>query len=199
MQQQNRGVILLKIFLLDIFDLVSFLVFVTGVVLFIRFFVFNPYSVVGASMEPSFHQGDFIIVDKVTPKIGSFKRWDIIVFVPKGKDVPYIKRIIGMPGETIKIGNNEIRICSNATGSNCTKLEESYIPKEYFTEARCGKDTFVIGSGSYFAMGDHRGHSTDSSCCFGAVCWSGSNYQVYPEDIIGKVAMRIFPSFSTHW
>jgi signal peptidase I len=83
MQQQNRGGLLLKIFLLDLFDLVSFLIFVTGVVLFIRFFVFNPYSVVGASMEPNFHQGDFIIVDKVTPKMGSFKRGDIIVFVPK--------------------------------------------------------------------------------------------------------------------
>jgi signal peptidase I len=116
-------------------------------------------------MEPNFHQGDFIIVDKVTSKIGSFKRGDIIVFVPKGKDVPYIKRIIGMPGETVKIANNEIRIC-DGLGQGCTKLEESYIPGNFKTEARCGKDSFTIGPNAYFAMGDHRGHSTDSSCCF---------------------------------
>lgn len=194
---QNRFWFLIKIFLLDLLDLVSFLVFVTGIVLFIRFFVFNPYSVVWASMEPNFHQGDFIIVDKVTPKFGSFKRGDIIVFVPKGKEVPYIKRIIGMPGETVKLGDNQIRIC-NGSGDACTVLPESYLPKNYTTEARCGKDSFAISAKAYFAMGDHRGHSTDSSCCFGVICGSGSNYQVYPEDIIGKVALRIFPSFSTH-
>ncbi|USN54281.1 MAG: signal peptidase I [Candidatus Peribacteria bacterium] len=51
--------------------------------MFIRFFVFNPYTVVGQSMEPDFHQGDFIIVDKITPKFGSLERGDIIVFVPE--------------------------------------------------------------------------------------------------------------------
>ena len=84
----------IKVFAFDLFDLVSFLVFVTGVVLFIRFFVFNPYTVVGQSMEPMFHQGDFIIVDKITPKVGTLERGDIIVFVPQGKTVPYIKRIV---------------------------------------------------------------------------------------------------------
>lgn len=84
----------IKIVLLDVFDLVSFLVFVTGVVLFIRFFIFNPYTVVGQSMEPVFEQNDFIIVDKISPKFGKLKRGDIVVFVPKGKNLPFIKRII---------------------------------------------------------------------------------------------------------
>lgn len=58
-----------KIFLLELFDLITFLVFVTGAVLFVRFFIFNPYTVVGQSMEPVFHQGDFIIVDKISPRM----------------------------------------------------------------------------------------------------------------------------------
>lgn len=194
----KRFDIVLKIFLLDFFDLVSFLVFVTWMVLFIRFFLFNPYSVVGASMEPTFHQGDFIIVDKITPKFETFKRWDIIVFVPKWKNVPYIKRIIGLPWETVKIQDNQILICNNK-GELCEKLPESYIPDDYYTQAKCWKNNFVMSSSGYFAMWDHRGHSTDSSCCFGAICNSWSNYQVYPNDIIGKVAIRIFPNFSSHW
>jgi len=84
----------IQIALLDLFDLVSFLIFVMGVVLFIRFFIFNPFTVVGQSMEPKFHQGDFIIVDKITPRLGKLERGDIIVFVPENRDVPFIKRII---------------------------------------------------------------------------------------------------------
>jgi signal peptidase I len=81
----------------DLFDMLSFLVFVGGIVLFVRFFIANPYTVVGASMAPTFEESDFIIVDKITPRFGELTRGDIIVFVPPGKTVPYIKRIIGLP------------------------------------------------------------------------------------------------------
>ena len=84
----------LQIWLFDVFDLISFLIFVLGIVLFIRFFIFNPYTVVGQSMDPTFHQGDFIIVDKITPRIGEIERGDIIVFVPENREVPFIKRVI---------------------------------------------------------------------------------------------------------
>lgn len=87
----------IRYFLLDLFDMVSFLVFVGGIVLFIRFFVANPYTVVGASMVPTFQENDFIIVDKITPRFTDLKRGDVIVFVPPGKNIPYIKRIIGVP------------------------------------------------------------------------------------------------------
>jgi signal peptidase I len=83
-----------------------------GVVLFIRFFIFNPFTVVGESMEPRFHDGDFIIVDKITPRLGKLERGDIIVFVPESRDVPFIKRIIGLPGEEVKIRDNNVLICS---------------------------------------------------------------------------------------
>lgn len=84
----------LSILLLDLFDLMAFLFFVVGIVLTVRFFVFNPFTVVGQSMESTFSQGDFIIVDKITPKYGELERYDILVFVPDGGDVPFIKRLI---------------------------------------------------------------------------------------------------------
>ncbi|HBB04861.1 TPA: signal peptidase I [Patescibacteria group bacterium] len=87
----------LRYFLLDLFDMISFLVFVGGIVLFVRFFVANPYTVVGASMSPTFEENDFIIVDKITPRFNDLKRGDVIVFVPPGKTIPYIKRIVGIP------------------------------------------------------------------------------------------------------
>ncbi|MBU0626208.1 signal peptidase I [Patescibacteria group bacterium] len=62
--------------------------------LFIRFFVANPYTVVGASMHPTFEENDFIVVDKITPRFGELSRGDIIVFVPPGKNIPYIKRVV---------------------------------------------------------------------------------------------------------
>lgn len=83
-----------KVALFDIFDIVAFLVFIIGIVLCIRLLVFTPFSVVGLSMYPTFQEGDFIIVDKITPNFGTLKRGDIVVFVPPGKDIPYIKRVI---------------------------------------------------------------------------------------------------------
>jgi signal peptidase I len=182
--------------LFDLFDMFSFLVFVGWIVLFIRFFVANPYTVVGASMAPTFTENDFIVVDKITPRFGQLKRWDVIVFVPPGKIIPYIKRVIWLPGETIKLVNNGVVVCSVWTPQNCFTLNESgYIDSSVKTEAKCGLDTFVVSTGGYFAMGDNRWFSTDSRCCFGLDCYPGSRYEVPFNNIIGKVYVRFYPNF----
>jgi signal peptidase I len=62
-------------------------------------------------MAPTFSENDFIVVDKITPRFGNLKRGDIIVFVPPGKTIPYIKRVIGLPGETVKLIDNAVLIC----------------------------------------------------------------------------------------
>lgn len=191
----------LQIMLLDLFDLVSFLVFVMWVVLFIRFFIFNPFTVVGQSMETKFHQWDFIIVDKITPRLWTLERGDIVVFVPKNRDVPFIKRIVWLPGETVKIVNNNVMICTG-TGADqeCDKLEEYYLWKDVVTSTtQCNVDTFEVQDDGYFVMWDNRSASTDSRCCFGLWCFENSNYLVYPEDIIWKVAIKLFPTLEGHW
>ena len=186
----------LKYFLLDLFDMISFLVFVGGIVLFIRFFVANPYTVVWSSMAPTFVENDFIIVDKITPRFSQLERGNVIVFVPPGKTIPYIKRIIGLPGETVKIKHDGVEICTTVNNiEQCNTLPEPYL-SWVKTEARCGIDQFKVGTWGFFVMGDNRWFSTDSRCCFGLWCYEGSSYDVPFDHIIGKVYLRFFPNFS---
>ncbi|MEI6773646.1 MAG: signal peptidase I [bacterium] len=79
-------------------------------------------------MAPTFEESDFIIVDKITPRFSQLERGNVIVFVPPGKTIPYIKRIIGLPGETVKIKSNGVEICTTNNGiEQCNTLSESYL------------------------------------------------------------------------
>lgn len=182
-------------FLLDLFDMVSFLVFVLWIVLFIRFFVANPYTVVWSSMAPTFIEKDFIIVDKISQKLWRLDRWDVIVFVPQWKTIPYIKRIIWLPWETVKIKEWWVRIC-DWEWKNCERLEETYLPEWLETKTRCGITEFKIQEW-YFVMWDNRWASTDSLCCFGLGCYDWATYEVLDKDMIWKVLFRVFPNFWT--
>ncbi len=178
----------------DFFDMISFLVFVGWIVLFIRFFIMNPYTVVGASMYPTFDESDFIVVDKITPRFWQLQRGDVIVFVPPGKTIPYIKRIIWLPWETVKIKKNAVVVCSQ--DGNCTTLDESvYLSSDVKTESRCWVSEFVVQTW-YFVMWDNRWFSTDSRCCFGLECYSGATYEVPFNNIVGKVYIRFYPQFT---
>lgn len=204
----------LQYVLVELFDIVSFFIFIVGLLLCIRFFLFNPFTVVGQSMEPTFHENDFIVIDKITSQhaalvdIGDkvlpsswsavvsrslpwLKRGDIIVFVPPGKDLPFIKRIVWLPWEVVKVHDGWVYIC-NGSGDDCNQLDEPYLPADTQTVAVCNKDVFEV-SGWYFVMGDHRWHTTDSMCCFGLICTAESNYVAPDNYIIGKVLYRVFP------
>lgn len=198
----------LALFLFDVFDLIAFLFFVVGIVLTVRFFVFNPFTVVGQSMQPTFEQGDFIIVDKITPKYWEIVRDDIIVFVPEWKDVPFIKRVIGMPWETVVVKHGEIYTCESQNldslevdeidTTQCMKADTSFLKEWMSTLASCRKEVFPLQSDWYFAVGDNRSHSTDSRCCFWSSCYEWANYQVFPRDIIGKVAVKLYPDITKY-
>lgn len=200
--------------LIELFDIISFFVFIVWLLLCIRFFLFNPFTVVGQSMEPTFHENDFIIIDKITPqhdslaKISSnilpaswsawvsrslpwLKRGDIIVFVPPGKDLPFIKRIVWLPWEVVKVADGIVQIC-NGSWDDCSQLDESYLPAWTSTIASCNKDTFQV-TWWYMVMWDHRWHTTDSLCCFGLICTEDTNFVVPENYIIGKVLYRVFP------
>lgn len=184
-----------KNIILDIFDMLSFFVFVLGIVLFVRFFVANPYTVIGASMAPTFSENDFIIVDKVSTRLDILNRLDVIVFVPEGKTTPYIKRIIGLPWEVVKFQDWDVLICGSS-GDNCNVLDEIYLPEDLKTNTRCGVNEFKIENW-YFVLWDNRWFSTDSLCCFGLWCYDWANYEVMDKDIIGKVLFRLFPDFGS--
>lgn len=184
----------IKVLLVEIFDLVSYIIFVGGIVFFIKFFLINPFNVHGSSMYPTIHDQDFILVDKISQRFKDYQRGDMIVFVPPQKTDPYVKRIIGLPGETVTIRDNIIQICKTHT-DECFTLHEEFLPQETITTATCGKESFEVTEG-YFVMGDNRQGSTDSRCCFGRKCFEHTNYLVPKDHILGKVTMRLYPDIT---
>lgn len=131
----------------------------------------------GPSMEDTLHNGDNLLVDKISPRIGNLDRFDIIVFYPYGRDVNeyYVKRIIGMPGETIQIVGSDIYI-------NGEILEENY-GKDPITQAGIAADPITLADNEYFVMGDNREVSQDSRAIG----------PVLAENISGKEMIRIWP------
>ncbi len=161
-------------------DFIQTFVVIGAIFALIYLFVAQPHKVSGLSMFPTFHDGDYIMTDKLTPRFSPYKRGDVIVLKnPRDESQDFIKRIIVLPGETVKIQNNSIFI-------NRQILNEPYLPKE--TIIRAGaflteNTTITAGSDQYFVMGDNREHSSDSRE------WGG----ITKEEIVGKVFFRYFP------
>ena len=192
-------------FWLDTFDLIVFLILVFWIILFIRLFIGTPYTVVGVSMMPTFESNDWIIVEKVTQRFWKFERWDVVVFVPQWKDIPYIKRIIGLPWETVKFVENKTYICNDTTPEseikaenwkNCFKLNETYTYPDVETIPQWEKTEFEV-TNWYFVMWDNRWHTSDSLSCFSRECYQWANYLVSDQYMIGRVMVRLFPKFTT--
>jgi len=155
----------------DILDLVIDLV-KTGLIVFVvafllRYFVIQPFLVDGESMMPNFHNAEYILTEKLSYFFSQPERGDIIVFrYPRNPSVSYIKRIIGLPGETVEITNSKITVI-NASNPNGFVVQESYIPSDVQTLVYTNGDTSqtfkeTIPDNEYFVLGDNREHSSDS-------------------------------------
>src|SRR3989304_6980114 len=104
-----------------VMDILKTVVFIGSIFIVIYLFILTPNQVKGASMENTFHTGDYILTSRVTYKFRRLERGDVIVFKsPKNPDIEYIKRIIGLPGDIINISNGVVRV-------NDTQLTENYI------------------------------------------------------------------------
>jgi len=148
---------------------------VIGVIAFIiRFFLVQPFVVEGASMEPNFHNNDYLLIEKISERIKSPKRGDVIVFrYPNNPKVNYIKRIVGVPGDTITIKDGNLKI--TPAGSNQEKtVTEAYLPKDIKTSG----DTKIK------VENDHRGNSSDSR-----------EWGILPKkNIIGRAWLIVLPA-----
>lgn len=142
-------------------------------------YVIQRTKVDGTSMEKTLHNRDNLLVEKVTYRFHDPERFDIIVFYPYGKEEDpedyYVKRVIGLPGETIQIKGPDIYI-------NGTKLEENY-GKDPITDEGCAIDPITLADDEFFVLGDNREVSSDSRD-FGPV---------KKKNISGRVVMRIYP------
>lgn len=162
-----------------------YLLFVLCVMYLIINYVGQRTTVDGASMEPTLYHQDNLIVDKISYRFNEPERFDIIVFpFQYQEDTYYIKRIIGMPGETVQIDEaGNIYIDS---GDGFKLLEESY-GKEIIKPENRGRaaEPVTLGPDEYFVMGDNRNNSSDSRTEIVG--------NIHRDDIVGRAWVRIWP------
>jgi len=136
-------------------------VIVSLIIIFIvRSFVIQPFFVKGSSMEPNFEDGDYLIVNEIGYRLEEPKRGDVIIFrYPNDPSEFFIKRVIGLPGETVEIKNGSVKIY-NAQYPNGFKLDESkYLANTVVTS---GSISQKLGEDEYYVLGDNRTASSDS-------------------------------------
>ena len=159
-------------------ELVRFALIAVAIVIPIRIFIAQPFIVSGSSMDPTFEDGQYLIIDEISYRLNAPQRDDVIVFrYPYDQTKFYIKRIIGLPNETVDVNGSEITI-TNKEHPTGFKLDQSYIKNT-------SKDTehFELKDGEYFVMGDNRSASSDSRY------WGAVPKQL----LIGKVFLRLLP------
>ncbi len=149
-----------------------------GIVLPFRIYIAEPYLVDGRSMSPTFETSDYLIVDKLSYRIGAPKRNTVVVFkYPNSPSKSFIKRIIGLPGETVVLQENRVTII-NSENPEGFILDQSYVRNQMPAELRA-----VLGEDEYFVMGDNRAESFDSRS------WGPLNKKF----ILGKPIFRLLP------
>ncbi len=151
----------------------------------IRSAVIEPFVVIGASMDPTFSTGQFLLVDRLTYDFKAPQRNDVIVFkYPGDPSQDYIKRIIGLPGETVIIKDGAVSIeapqAGGAASSTPVALDEPYIETSHASHDDL---TVTLDAGQYFVMGDNRAESSDSRS------WG----PLPAANIIGRPLVRLTP------
>jgi len=169
---------------LFIFEVIKIVVLALLIVIPIRYFIFQPFVIKGNSMEPNFHQGDYLIVDEISYRFKEPQRGDVVVFrYPQDTSQRFIKRIIGLPGETVSIEGGKITI---GEGIEERILDEStYLPRQnYFDNV-----SLSLKEDEYFVLGDNRFASFDSR-----------KWGSLPRDyIVGRVILRTWlPAAMAH-
>ncbi len=159
-------------------ELLEFAIIAVVIVIPFRMFVAQPFVVNGGSMDPTFADGQYLIVDQISFRFETPTRGSVIIFkYPKDESKYFIKRVIGLPGETVSIKDGVVTI-TNAEHKEGFSLTEPYI---VFAK----KDTFsmTLDTGEYFVMGDNRAGSADSRY------WG----PMPKRDIVGRPILRLFP------
>jgi len=125
----------------------------------VRYYLFKPFYVKGASMEPNFYDHEYLIIDELSYRLHDPKRGDVIVFhYPNNPKEYFLKRIIGLPGERIKISEGVATIYNDEHPEGFA-VKEDYIPSDVTTE---GEKIMSLSKNQYFVMGDNRPNSFDS-------------------------------------
>ena len=156
-------------------------VFVGSLFIVVYLFILQPNQIKGASMEPTFYNGNYIFTSKITYRIRQPHRGDVVVFhSPKNHDIEFIKRVIGLPGDTILIENNEIYVNDVLIPEKYIAAKTTLVPGSFAQDGT----PIQVPAGQYFVMGDNRPRSSDSRE-FGTIPLNS---------IVGHVFYRYFPT-----
>ncbi len=163
----------------EAWETIRFLLIAFAIVVPIRVFIAQPFIVSGASMDPTFKDKQYLIVDELSYYLGDPSRGDVVIFkYPKNPKQYFIKRVIGLPGETVLVGNQGQVSIKDKEGKVALTLSEPYVthPKDDRVER-------TLKLGEYFLMGDNRAGSFDSRA------WGPVDRNL----IVGKAFLRLFP------
>ena len=152
----------------------------------VRYFLIQPFFVKGASMEPNFDDGQYLVIDELSYRLGQPQRGDVVVFrYPADPSQFFIKRIIGLPNETVEISGGQIKIYNVEHPLGFVLDESGYLPPTITTE---GDLKQKIGPEEFFVMGDNRVASFDSR-----------RWGLLPRaDLTGRVWLRAWPPQAFH-
>ena len=162
----------------SLLDTIKFIVLALIIVTPIRMFIAQPFIVSGSSMDPTFATGQYLIVDELSYHLGDPKRGDVIILrYPNDTKKFFIKRVIGLPHETVEIQNGTVTI------KNMEHPEGFAMSEPYIKYTKNDTMTKMLGEGEYFVMGDNRAASSDSRY------WG-----VVPRDlVVGRALVRLLP------
>jgi signal peptidase I len=166
-----------------ILEFVQVVVIAAAIIIPIRYFLAQPFYVKGASMEPNFYDREYLIINEIGYRLSEPARGDIVVFhYPKDESEYFIKRIIGLPGETVEIDGGRVVIYNNDHPNGLALDESEYLPEGTITiRGRYNKVT--LSENEYYVLGDHRDASSDSRA------WGAVNR----SEIVGEVWLRGLP------
>jgi len=173
-------------------DIIETVVIALSIFLVVYLFLLQPHQVNGQSMVPNFQDGEYVLTDKISYKIGTPGRGDVIVFhapeaanCPKGTGCDFIKRVLGLPGDKVEVKDNAIWV-------NDRKLDEPYIPENFdvLPGLFLKNNKFVVlGADEYFVSGDNRPYSSDSRS------WG----PIRSSNIVGRAFFRYWPPKAAGW
>jgi len=170
----------MKSFLALAWEIFKVFVISLAIIIPIRYFLVQPFFVQGASMEPNYDTGQYLIIDEASYYFRAPERGEVIVFrYPLDTKEFFIKRIIGLPGETLKIQGNQIIIINKDNPSGFVLDESKYLENI----PPLGDEQIILKDNEYFVMGDNRAASFDSRR------WG----PVPKNDIIGRAWIRAWP------
>ncbi len=168
------------------FELIQVLAVSLAIIIPVRYFLIQPFYVKGASMEPNFFDHEYLIIDELSYRFQEPVRGDIVVFrYPKNPSQFFIKRVIGLPGETVEIAHGEVKIYNDQHPNGVVLDEMGYLDQEL----TAANETVLLKADEFFLMGDNRASSLDSRI-FGPVNRSA---------VVGRVWLRGYPFDRWKW